>query len=252
MKNVMKAAAAAAALLATAGQVAAADWDGFYVGLNAGFADSSADSLTQMTGSGYFAAANLTSINANGATTLDTDGFTGGAQIGYNAQIAPSIVLGLEGDVNYYDGSDAKSLTVVYPVSAPFAYTLNAEVEQQYIATIRARLGVTIGTTGLIYATGGYAYTDAEYTVSFRDNFPGGVPVAVPHASGSASGWTLGAGGEWMIAPTTSFKVEYLHTDLGTVSASGAIGGAGGATRIFNGTLDLTEQTTRIGVNFHF
>lgn len=251
MKKVIKVAAAAAALLATAGQVTAADWDGFYVGLNAGFADSSANSLTQMTGAGYFTPVNLASINANGATTLDSDGFTGGAQIGYNAQIAPSIVLGLEGDVNYYDGSEAKSLTVVYPGDAPSTYTLSAEVEQQYIATIRARLGVTIGTTGLIYATAGYAFTDAEYTVSFSDDhFP---VAAIPHTSGSASGWTLGAGGEWMITPTTSFKVEYRHTDLGTLNASGAIAAAGApATRIFNGTLDLTEQSTSIGINFHF
>lgn len=251
MKKVVEVAAIAAALLASAGQVAAANWDGFYVGLNAGFADSSADSLTQMTGFGYFGPGSRGSINSNGATTLDSDGFTGGAQLGYNAQIAPSIVLGLEGDINYYDGSDAKSLTVAYP-GRPETYTLSAEVEQQYIATIRARLGVAIGTNGLIYATGGYAFTDAEYTVSFRDTIVGGIPVAVPHTSGSASGWTLGAGGEWMIGATTSLKVEYLYTDLGTLNASGQIGGAGGTTEIFGGTLDLTEQSVRVGVNFHF
>ena len=58
-------------------------------------------------------------------------------------------------------------------------------------------------------------------------------------------GWTAGAGAEFVISPGWSFKVEFLHADLGTQwyqfdePASAR-------------TPTLKMDTVRVGLNFHF
>ena len=231
-------ASASAADLYTKAPVHAApviNWTGFYVGLNAG----------------YGGGESVLGLNA-GPITFDmnnkSNGFLGGAQIGYNWQ-AGQIVYGLEADIQ---GSDVKSTSGLGLLGAlgggggggGFGGDIGTTVD--YFGTVRGRIGLMPWDRSLVYATGGLAY--GQTTTSFL----------LPLGSNTKVGWTVGAGFEYMIAQNWSLKTEYLYVDLGkddlNLGALGAIGGGGGPFPV--GAGGITEQTrmhvVRAGVNYHF
>ena len=78
---------------------AAWSWTGFYAGVNFGYGVSSADSVNNLnfTGSGVLFAGNT--------GRLGTNGVIGGGQIGYNFQVSPMTLVGIEAD---FQGADIK------------------------------------------------------------------------------------------------------------------------------------------------
>ena len=83
------------------------------------------------------------------------------------------------------------------------------------------------------------------------------------------AGWTLGVGAEGAITGNWTWKVEYLHVDLGSVSTTFAtlpgcfggiliIGGAGAANcapaLAGAGTIRsrITDEIVRVGINYRF
>ena len=143
-------------------------------------------------------------------------GVIGGGQIGYNYRISPLFVVGLESDLQ---GSSIRG-----PQFAPFA-----SHGVGWLGTVRGRFGVTaLSPNLLLYGTGGFAY--------------GGLDRGF--GSSVATGWTGGAGVEWMFHPGWSAKLEYLYTDL---SRGGAFDPAG-----FPHPSGAHIHTVRAGVNYHF
>jgi outer membrane immunogenic protein len=72
-------------------------WTGFYIGANAGIASDDLSSSLAVTNAtpGYFAAAAIPGVNESGSQNLDSHGFTGGVQAGYNVQ-SGALVWGIE------------------------------------------------------------------------------------------------------------------------------------------------------------
>jgi outer membrane immunogenic protein len=144
----------------------------------------------------------------------DDSGFVGGGQIGYNWQFAPNWVIGIEGDFSGTSLSSGGGASVA---------------------------GVTV--------TGGadlnWADVSGGGTVSVA-----GLGSAAWSASGTASGWVLGGGGEWMFAPNWTFGVEYLHYEFdhlsGTVTTP--IGGFSGDLGSGSGSVDVV----RARLNYKF
>jgi outer membrane immunogenic protein len=267
MKSVLLASVALLAL-AAAGPVAAADmavrapvykaapavmasynWTGWYVGLNAGGAWSSSEVITQteFTG-GYFAATSVTSINSNGRGNIDSDGFTGGVQSGYNWQ-AGNIVAGVELDFNYFGTKASRSVTVPYPC-CPGTYTINQEVKTDWLFTARPRLGVA-NNNWLLYLTGGLGVTNLKYNNSFSDTsiFPVFENGSV---SKTKAGWTVGGGVEYAVLNAWSVKAEYLYVDFGSVSSTANLIDTGGETDPFSHRADLKSHIVRGGINYKF
>ena len=99
--------------------------------------------------------------------------------------------------------------------------------------TVRGRIGYAFDNV-LLYGTGGYAWANNKITLTAL-----GVSVS---DSQFLSGWTVGAGAEFLIAPKWSLKAEYLYKSFG------------GKT-YFNGALptgELNLHTVQVGVNYHF
>lgn len=89
--------------------------------------------------------------------------------------------------------------------------------------SIRARLGIDAGNV-LPYAELGVAFANVgQYNVA-------------PSVVGVRTGWTAGAGVEFWLAQSLSANVEYRYTDYGS--------GSGGT--------DLTDNSIRVGLNYHF
>jgi outer membrane immunogenic protein len=87
-------------------------WTGFYVGANVGWAGA-ADTIVNTgsyTGAGGFGT--LLTVGAiPGALTMTNTGFIGGGQVGYNWQVWPSWVLGIEADFQGVDAKGSNALT---------------------------------------------------------------------------------------------------------------------------------------------
>lgn len=151
-------------------------------------------------------------------------GFAGGT-IGYNWQQA-NIVFGIEADAAWADISASAT-----------ALGVTASSKIRDTGTVRGRLGYAFGPT-LLYVTGGYAWADNRIAL----NAPG---VFTGSASNVHSGWTVGAGGEYMFAPKWSVKAEYLYKSFGGESYNFA-----GLGTFNTGTLNV--HSGQVGINYHF
>lgn len=194
-------------------------WTGGYAGLQAGYGWGDA----------------TYKYNPFDSTTeFDTDGFIGGLTVGYNWQRG-QIVLGVEGDFSLVDISGS-----IDADTAPcFVGQQGCTSELNWFGTARLRAGYAVGNL-LPYMTGGLALGSVKGTADF--GACGSDPCGYDKTK---AGWTLGGGVEWAMNEKLSFKAEYLHIDLGDP------GIAPNASGQFDGS-DVTFDTVRLGVNYHF
>lgn len=236
------------------------NWTGFYIGGNVGGAWN--DTRDSVSPTGCFinpAALCGGSIAFNPLRSDVSDmrgaGFTGGLQGGYNWQI-DRWVFGWEGDVNYVGIND--SIVINRALAAPLVGTwAHSETDKSsWLGTLRARVGVAATPSFLLYATGGLAV--GEIRSSSTGAFTTGDSYFGSN-NDTRFGWTVGAGGEWMISPQWSIKAEYLYVDLGknSYSQNCAVPGACTAPPLpaaatYQTELRVHENIARVGFNYHF
>lgn len=254
-------------------------WDGIYVGINAGYGQGEVNSWTNgpYVGSPF-------STNGNPAYTMTSDssiysGPVAGGQIGYNHEFSNKVVVGAEADMDYVDinnryGNNANNTnTTIVGNSIIQTNNQNGRTGINWIGTARLRLGYDLGSF-MPYVTGGLAYggvsTNGFGAGLISQNY--GLGSFQNGSAGSSSsssvqvGWAAGAGGELKVAPNWSIRGEYLYTQLGSLSY-----GAGATTftsSSCNGCVPPTTLNTgtgwgqtnvgpfgihqaRIGVNYH-
>jgi outer membrane immunogenic protein len=177
-------------------------------------------------------------------------GVTGGAQIGYNWQMG-AIVTGLEADIQGSGITGSVTQSHINTFNSTGFRT--ADEKLSWFGTVRGRIGLTVTPDLLFYGTGGLAFgrIDASADTDLGDTRGSRYPVSV---SQTKVGWAAGAGTEWMFARNWSAKAEYLHIDLGNVSA---VGNAVTTDLDVVGTSitykwKLQNDIVRAGVNYHF
>jgi outer membrane immunogenic protein len=149
-------------------------WTGFYIGGNAGWGWTN--------GSGTF----TTALGAD-PFTVSSNGFLGGAQLGYNWQTGP-FVFGAEAD---FQGTTASG-----SLNASAGPTITGTAETPWFGTVRGRVGYAMDRV-LLYATAGAVYGDSSWS------------------------GTAGAGAEMAFWGCWSAKLEYLF--VGTPSTTPAV-----------------------------
>ncbi|MGH6868144.1 MAG: porin family protein, partial [Methylocella sp.] len=138
-------------------------WTGLYLGINAGGTWSSSNAVDVDTATVFNNVAVLSALGATygpaaaaGATgnlPVQTSGFIGGGQIGYNLQFANNFVVGIEADIQGIAGShgSASAFTVTprTPFFPPFAVDTSLSVTKRidYLGTVRGRLGFLLTPT---------------------------------------------------------------------------------------------------------
>jgi len=125
--------------------------------------------------------------------SLDADGISAGLFTGYNFEVMPNVILGLEGDVTYKDFDESSN---------------GNSIKNDWNGTVRGRVGYAFDRF-MIYGTGGLAV--------------GNVEVDGPNGSGddTRTGWTAGAGVEAALTDNVIGRLEYRYTDLGDDSIGG-------------------------------
>jgi outer membrane immunogenic protein len=186
-------------------------WAGFYIGAMGGYASE------------------------DGSNSFGRKGGFAGGTLGYNWQQG-NFVFGLEADAAWADiNSSTSGLAFVPGIGVT---PLSGEAKIQDWGTVRGRLGYAWG-PALLYVTGGYAWADSK--ISFA------TPLTSSSDSQIHSGWTVGAGAEYMFAPKWSVKAEYLYKSFGnenyTFATLPGLNGGTGTTNFHSG---------QVGINYHF
>lgn len=292
LEKLIRTGAAALGVLAIASQAYAADiytggglkdvpvappppplWTGFYAGIHLGAAwtdygnshNTFYDNCSTPSGNPCGSKPDDPSVGTvfNNKSNDEATAF-GGGQFGYNWMPYgwTSVVLGIEVDIdgvggnnertafaNTYDGTGA--LTGINAVTV--------KTEGGFAGDVTGRLGWTWG-PAMIYAKGGFAWLDTKFSVraSSYDNsgVTGGLATASFSDDTTLTGWTVGAGVEWLLSPNWSVKLEYLHFDFSGDNRNWS------PTFYYDGTTatncnnwnfnhDVTVDTVKLGVNYH-
>ena len=218
-------------------------WTGFYIGANLGYGLGDADTR-------FEPLPDAASFFALEPRTLHPDpaGVIGGAQIGYNHQWG-KFVLGAEADFqgSGMDGTD-RFAPIVDINGVPDAGTfLEARERTDWFGTARVRVGFTPVCRLLVYATGGLAYGDVNYSAITHFN-----TIVYPTSFDRVkAGWTAGGGLEYALTRRWSLKAEYLYYDLGDESST-ANGAPLRPPYQVHYNWDTTAHIARAGLNFKF
>jgi outer membrane immunogenic protein len=192
-----------------------ANWSGFYVGLQGGYAWAHAyqTNLTSGVSNGYF----------------DQKGWLAGGTLGYNWQFG-QWVTGLETDFAWSNlsGDEICGRT----------RTNTCTTELRAFGTLRGRIGWEFAPRWLVFAAGGLAYGDVWAN---RD-------AGSTASDDWRAGWTAGGGIETMFAPHWSAKLEYLYATFPGTATTYLIT----ASNTQVSTVERDVQIVRGGINWHF
>jgi opacity protein-like surface antigen len=190
-------------------------------------------------------------------------GFLGGGQFGYNFQGGSNccFVYGIEIDLGGLDaGGKDHPFTVWRAPHDGFGGTLaTVRVKNEgsgFYGDVTGRVGYIFG-SALVYAKGGFAWlntnlaTHETITTVGIGNSPSSALFFGHNNDGDTTltGWTVGAGIEYMLGTKWSVKVEYLHFDFGNVDRSCCNDPFANHFNFFRN--DLTVETVKVGVNYH-
>lgn len=166
-----------------------ANWQGFYVGAHLG---------------GGFGKAG----------PVDTSGFVGGLQGGFNAQF-DRFVAGVEGDFSFSNVGNS---------------SFTERAQHDWLGTIRGRGGYSFGNI-MAYGTLGVAFADVNYR------------SLLGRASDTTTGWAFGFGAEMLVTPNITLRAEYLRYELGKTTYPSVIGPV---------QIDSNVNVIRAGASYKF
>ncbi len=217
-------------------------WTGFYLGLNGGWAGSESASSVKTTVNDNDDGG---SILGSATGTYKIDGGFFGGQIGYNLQSGP-FVYGIEGDIedSSIHGSSGAS---TFPGDAGAVAAVQDKLD--WFGSVRGRIGYSFG-PALLYGTGGVAFGGVKETISLAVSDEGTSQFSSAKSQ-TLTGYTVGAGVEYMFYPSVSLKVEYQFMDLGTAHGGFAANGPDGVPATVATTAEYSVNTIRAGINYH-
>jgi len=243
--------------MAMAGPVS--NWSGLYIGGDIGGAFQhlgGTSNFFENDGTGGPLENNFRQQSGNGNTVA------GGFHAGYNWQIAPSWLIGFEGDYQWmrpeYAGCRGTTGPGTDCRNAGLVGFAAIGGETRSIATVRGRVGATFDRL-MVYGTGGVAFADIQTLLGVNCESGCGIS-SVPFANtvnfaSVKTGWVAGAGVEWMLDPKWIVRAEYLHAGFGHMSdtlniplaACFSIGPCG-----LSWSRDLHYDIVRAGISYKF
>jgi outer membrane immunogenic protein len=203
-------------------------WTGFYIGLNLGGAWSQRNLTDTLLG------LSLSNLNDRGA-------FIGGGQLGFNYQFG-NFVLGIEADFDGVATTNSPGTGVVGPAFG----TIQVTSDNRWITTLAGRFGVT-NDTWLFYGKAGGGWVGSDNLTITNTVTSASI---TGFTNNTTSGWLVGGGIEWALAPNWSVKVEYDYLGLNsrtfTVPAGTFLAGD-----TFS-TSNPNVQMVKVGANYLF
>lgn len=229
-------------------------WNGFYIGANGGYSWQEARPVELLTDNVLPAPNNLGQATAASRGTIGDfraqGGFVGG-QVGYNWQYGPSVLFGIESDLQYARIEGSKTGAFTNPNGTiPVSGIANFNID--WFGTVRGRVGM-MADSWLLFATGGLAYGRVGYNLSAIET--GGLALFQTALSASETkyGYVVGGGIEYAFSANITLKGEYQFINLGAIGASAPvtniIGGAPTGETATLRAIDAAFHTFRLGLN---
>ena len=137
-------------------------WTGFYIGANVGYSWGKAKSVLLRPQLWCFQGRHAVPSSFN-PLSQKLDGVIGGGQVGYNWQVDPSWVLGLEADIQGSGERGSAGFSDPYGVGIDCDIVCSnvggtMKVAIDWFGTVRGRVGFLVTPTTLLYGTGGLAF----------------------------------------------------------------------------------------------
>jgi outer membrane immunogenic protein len=238
--------------LTKAPPLAASSWTGFYAGLGLGLRSTQADlTTTSVLQDGV-------ARDLNGAVLtqpFDGTGFRINPYAGYNWQVAPHWVVGVEGDVGFGDQTTALPGFRSSPWAGSSTFAVDSlSVKTGWDASVRGRAGYLLTPSTLVYATGGLAWQHFDVTsVCVGATCNDATPTSVSN-SATKTGWTFGGGLETALWGNWLLRAEYRYADFGTAAFAIARTrtGAGPTLTVDNFDTKLRTHIASVGVAYKF
>ena len=173
-----------------------------------------------------------------GDLSSDNSGFAGGGQIGCDYQFAGGWVIGFRNMIDWANLSRDRT------VNFDTGDRATVKIKNDWFDTLTGRIGYAVAPSWLFYGQGGavWAKNSAEIHINGDD---------VGTLSRTRTGWTAGAGVEWMFAPNWSAFLEANYMDFGSndrnISAPLTVCASGCAF-----STKATATTVLAGVNYRF
>lgn len=170
------------------------------------------------------------SFGGDNALFADNGRFMGGVQGGADYQFAPNWVLGIEAQYSWLANANRTGALGGVLISD----------RERGLGSVTGRLGYTWG-PAMLYAKGGYAFRDNTLSASLA-----GLPVGLATTGNRDSGYTVGAGLEYMFAPNWSAKAEYQYYNFGNTTLTTA------TVPTLTANYRNDEHTVKVGLNYRF
>ena len=189
-------------------------WTGLYLGASGGMRREEHKWTTNSVGSVFMNAPNNEDFSDTGARF--------GGFLGYNLQINPKIVAGIEADFAWGKTKTGTSNVIPGTIVGPIPLFLGgpkdtSSFETEWDASLRARIGALITPDTLVYLTGGAAWQRIKAQATCDASFP----IVCLTASQSdtqtktLTGWTFGGGIESVLAGAWTGRIEYRYAQYG-------------------------------------
>jgi outer membrane immunogenic protein len=244
-------------------------WSGFYAGISGGYAWG--NSSVTYVANDPAAQAGLGTGKTLPSTDFTRDGPFAGGQIGFNWQVNSLWLVGAETDYQWSNlsGNGQSSFHLTNVGAASALSTMNASQAVQSFGTTRARMGVLLLPSLLLYGTGGVAYAQVNESLNLSPAGTGTLTsgtfsyscaagsVCFAGSSGDTRfGWAAGVGAEYAILSNVTFRTEimylYLAAPKATVSAT-ALTAGGPVAASYGATFSAVNYTiARFGLNYRF
>lgn len=201
-----------------AAQDAANPFTGLYIGGHAGYSWSDAT----------FSSAPYTAILSEDVPVsgrsdkFDLDGGLVGGHLGYSVVTRNNVLFGIEGDLTHLGNKDSVSSSLAIEENGEdFVLSHRSELELDWQATIRARLGIVSGNK-LFYGTVGIAFLNVDWTETATafDDLLNQTFVQNHSASKTLTGFVVGGGVDVAVSERAILGAEYFYENFGSFGSA--------------------------------
>jgi len=166
----------------------------------------------------------ISEVPLAGANVEVPRGVVGGVHAGYGQRFANLFYVGLEGDAD------------ISAINAGGNGLITASSKNNWIADVRARLGIIPVGHAMIYGTGGWAWSGGSFSLTEGN-------LGTTSTSPTMSGFVWGGGLEVPFSQNWLGRIEYLRYDFGSATVVG---------NVATFTVNDRVEVVRAGVSYKF